>query len=398
MRSVADRLAIEGGTTHGATGKHGPLRLLLTITSSDFGGAENILRELALRLDRDAFAPIVCSLRPPGQMAREIAAGGIPVVSLHLSAQPRATEFLGATLRLARLINRHDIDLVHSLLYRANVLCRLAARLSRRRPVVVSGHHTPAALGGRAATLASRWTRTFSDRMVVPSRAIRDELMRAERAAPERIVVIENGVDTHQFNGGPAAPIRSDLHLPANAFIVGVVGRFSPEKALHHLIESVALVREQGVPVHLLLIGDGPERARLEHDVHSRGIAAHVSFLGVRRDLQPLYAAMDVFALPSLYEAAPVALLEAMACGRAVIATDSGGAREMVEHERSGLLVAPAQPAALAAALLRLVTDTDLRQRLAATAARRVREHFDLVRMVERHAELYSGLVAGRGV
>jgi glycosyltransferase involved in cell wall biosynthesis len=187
--------------------------------------------------------------------------------------------------------------------------------------------------------------------------------------------------------------LRDRLGLEPNAIVVGGVGRMSPEKGFHHLVESVALARAQGPNLDLVFAGDGPERHRLERDTRTLGLEGHVHFLGVQQDPRPVYAAMDVFALPSLEEGSPNALLEAMACGRAVVATRVGGVPEIVEHERSGLLVEPGSPPVFAVALKRLAIDPVLRQRLAHAATRRVRERFDISRMVAKHAALYRDLL-----
>src|SRR5262249_56589329 len=120
---------------------------------SDAGGAETLLRELVGRLDRSAFQPMVVSLRPAGRVAAQIAATGVPVQSLEMSEHPKALELVRGAFRLARVLDRHEIDVVHSSLYRANVLSRFAARLARRRPAVVSAQHSLTPFG-------SRWSRT----------------------------------------------------------------------------------------------------------------------------------------------------------------------------------------------------------------------------------------------
>src|SRR5262249_38099065 len=146
----------------------------------------------------------------------------------------------------------------------------------------------------------------------------------------------------------------------------------------------------------LVLAGDGPDRSKLEAQARALGLGENARFLGVRHDIQSLYAAVDVFALPSLEEGSPNALLEAMACGRAIVASRVGGVPEVVEDGRSGLLVEPGSPAALAEALARLASDAPLRHRLGREAARRVRERFDIARMAETHATLYRDLLGAR--
>lgn len=371
-------------------------RILFTITTSDVGGAEHILRELALRIDRRQFEPLVCSLCPPGRIGEEIAAAGIPVHTLNMSARPRPIELAVAAARFGRLLDDLRVDLVHSFLYRANVLARIGARLARRRPIVLSGHHSLSPLLDPRGPVAARWTRHLSDLAVVVSQAVREEVIRSERVNPDRIVVLKNGVDTQRFDLGDRASAREQLGLDPKAIVVGAVGRLSEEKGYHHLLDSIAHAHRRGVRLELVIAGEGPERGRLEQQAHALGLDGGVKFLGALRDVRPVYAAIDIFALTSREEASPTVLLEAMACGRAAVATRVGGVLEMVENKRTGLLVEPGQPSAFADALVRLARDPALRSRLGRAARLRVVEQFDLSRMVEKHAQLYSDLTRRR--
>jgi glycosyltransferase involved in cell wall biosynthesis len=223
---------------------------------------------------------------------------------------------------------------------------------------------------------------------------VQQELVQSEGFDPDRVVVIENGVDTDHYASGRSA--RVELGFPPGAVVVGGVGRLSAEKGFHHLIESVAAGRRRGLPLSLVLAGDGPERTRLERQAQALHLDGDARFLGMCSDPRPVYQAMDIFALPSLEEGSPNALLEAMASERAVVATAVGGVAEIVEHERSGLLVQPRAPRLFADALARLVADPDLRQKLRREAKRRVVERFDVSRMVDNHAALYRDLLLAR--
>ena len=370
-------------------------RVLFVITTTDVGGTETVLRELTLRLDRSAFNPLVCSLCAGGRVAREIVAAGIPVLTLGMADPPRIRELGPATVRLARLIDHLEVDLVQAFLYRANVIAGLAARLSRRRPVVVAGQRSLTPLRGRPAALAARLTRRFTDHVVAVSDAVRNELIRVEGLDPARIAVIPNGVDTTRYRLADREAARAHLGIPTDAFVVAGVGRLSPEKGFHDLIESAALARGRGVPVQIVLAGDGPERKRLAAQATSLGLDGTVRFLGMRTDPAPVYAAADIFALPSQEEGSPNALLEAMACACAVLASNVGGVPAIVEHERSGLLVPPRSPSAFADALVRLAEQPHLRERLGREARRQVTTRFSMAAMVDAHAQLYRRLLAG---
>ena len=383
--------------SHPSAGRPGARRVLFVITTSDVGGTESMLRALAIGLDRSAFQPIVCSLCPPGQAGQQVAAAGIPVFTLGMSSRPRLAELATASVRLARRIDDLGIDLVQSLLYRANALAGIAARLSRRRPVVVAGQRSLTPWSGWPAGLAARWTWGLTDRIVAVSEAVKRELEHTDRIAPDRIVVIPNGVDTNHYDATSGTDARAQLGMDPRMTVVGGVGRLSREKGFDRLIASVALAHQQGARLHLVLAGDGPQRSALEEQARALQLDGHAHFFGVREDLRPFYAAMDVFVLPSLEEGSPNALLEAMACGRAVIASRVGGVDEIVRDEHSGLLVPPGAPAALTEAIIRVTADDALKQRLGAEARRRVHGRFSVARMVEGYTQLYRELLALRG-
>jgi glycosyltransferase involved in cell wall biosynthesis len=387
----------------------GRIPLLLVITTTDFGGTENFVEHLVSGLDRGRFAPIVCSLCPPGRAGQRIAGAGIPVETLGMAGRPRPPQLVAGAWRLARLIDRRQVALVHALLYRANVVAAAACRLVRRRPVLVWGQHSQIATSeGWLAATAARWTRPLADRIVAVAEAVKDSLAETERIPRERIAVIGNGVDAERFkpampagNGGGGTgtaagrALRARLGLDPQALVVGAVGRLAPEKGLSFLIEALAALRRaRNLPLALVLVGDGPERPILERQVERLRLSDQIRFLGFQRQLETIYPAFDVLAMPSLEEASPMALLEAMACGCPVVASAVGGVPEILAQGRCGLLVEPAAPPALARSLAQLAANPALRHRLATEARARILAAYDLPAMIRRHEELYLSLLA----
>jgi glycosyltransferase involved in cell wall biosynthesis len=382
----------------------GRLPVLFVITATDFGGTENFVEQLVAGLDRDRFAPVVCSLCPPGRAGQRIAGAGIPVETLGMASRPRPWQLAAGAWRLARLIERRQVALVHALLYRANVVAAVACRLARHRPVLVWGQHSQVATSeGWLAATAARWARPSADRIVAVAEAVKESLAASERIPRERIAVIGNGVDADRFRPPLAGigsvlasrALRARLKVEPEALLVGAVGRLAPEKGLSFLVEALAVLRRaRNLPAALLLAGDGPERPILERQAERLGLAGQVRFLGFQRQLETFYPALDVLAMPSLEEASPMALLEAMACGCPVVASAVGGVPEILDQGRCGLLVEPASPVALAGALARLAADPALRRHLATEARTRILESYDLPAMIRRHEELYLSLLA----
>jgi L-malate glycosyltransferase len=371
-----------------------PVHVLFVITSSDFGGTESFLLQLVGGLDRTRFRSTVVSMRPCGRAAEEMANLGVPVSSLTMSSEPRLRELLWGVRQLRTRIDEEEVDVVHSLLYRANVLTAIAARLSSTRPKMVAGQRSLTAFSGGFAVQAARWTRRLCDRVVAVSEATRWAMIEQERCDAGRIVVIGNGVDCARFRPRDPAAARRALGVPLEALVIGAIGRLSPKKGFHDLIAATAQLGVGARPLELVLVGEGPERDRLEALARSVGLGERARFVGHRGDVEDLYPAFDVFVLPSYEEGSPNALLEAMASGCAVVATGVGGTPEILEPGL-GRLIAPGDPAGLAAALEELLRDPTLRRRLGERARVRVEERYEIGDTIRRHEELYLSLVDG---
>ncbi|HUP24834.1 MAG TPA: glycosyltransferase [Thermoanaerobaculia bacterium] len=374
-----------------------PINVLFVITSSDFGGTESFLLQLVTGLDRARFRPLVVSLRPCGRIADRIAECGVEVSTLEMSGRPRIRELLSGARELRRRIDGGGVQVVHSLLYRANVLAAIAARWSSTRPRMIAGQRSLTAYSGWSAVRAARWTRRLCDRVVAVSEASRQALIEREHCDPARIVVIENGVDCQRFRPRNAERARRALGLSEAALVIGAIGRLSPKKGFHDLVAAVERLSAADLPVELVLVGEGPERARLEAEARAARLDGRIRFLGHRSDVEDLYAAFDVFVLPSYEEGSPNALLEAMASGCPVIATAVGGTPEILDGPSLGRLIAPGDPVGMAATLEELLRDPALRRRLGNGGRERVEELYELGGMIRRHEELYLALVNPSG-
>lgn len=384
------------------------LRLLFVITTSDFGGSESFLLRLVSSLDRDAFELEVCSLCPPGRVARQLEALNIPVTSLNMDAKARPLPMIAAAFHLRRLFRTafdgRGAQVVQSLLYRANVLCALARRLGwGPQPRLVTGQRSLIPKGRSLDFKAQRLTRTWADKVVAVSDAVKRELLATEPIDEQDVVVIQNGIDLDHFDlpeAAERAAARSALPLPKPPssadppLVVGAVGRLHGPKGIDVLLRAFPLVIEAiGRPCVLVLAGDGPDAERLKALAAELLPPSQVLFLGFQQDPRPLFPAFDVYVLPSMREGSPNALLEAMGTGRACVASAVGGVPEAIVDGEHGLLVPAGDPRALADALIRLLDDPELRARFGQAARRRVEARFRVEDMVTRHAELYQGLL-----
>jgi glycosyltransferase involved in cell wall biosynthesis len=372
-------------------------RVLYLTTSLATLGPATALVELALRLDPLRYTPLFGQLSDADGaiLERRLTSNGVPLQSFGAGGAG------GATLipRLAAFMRRERVAVVHTRLIRADFLGRLAARLAGV-PLVITNlcdlysRHFSDFHGPRLGPWLRRMdtaTLPLTSRVVANSEDVRDDALRLGICMPGAVETIHNGVDTIRFRRDETlrAAIRRELGLPASAWVVGNVARLSPKKRHDVLIDAVPLLKEKAAHVHVLIVGDGECRARLEARARDRGVLASVSFVGARFDIPALMSAMDIFAFPSAFEGCPNAVLEAMSCGLAVVAANAGGTRELVVPGETGELVPFADPRALANGLL--MFRDEQRSRTAGEAARRLVEaRFTLDTMAERFQELYD--------
>jgi glycosyltransferase involved in cell wall biosynthesis len=230
--------------------------------------------------------------------------------------------------------------------------------------------------------------------VIAVSAAIRDEM--AERGIPKnRIGVVENGLDYSRLDGDACADLRGAVHAAAGDLIVGFIGRLSPAKGLPFLIQAAAKL--SAIPnLHFVLIGEGPLRSKLSNQIREHRLERRVHLLGHRDDVPALLREIDLFVLPSLREGTPIVLLEAMAAGRPVIATNIGGIAKLIEHGSNGRLVPPGDSDALAKEIRSCLEEPNERARLAARAKELARTQFTSEHMAQRYDALYCAVRAER--
>jgi glycosyltransferase involved in cell wall biosynthesis len=385
------------------------VKILRVIARLNVGGPARhvVLLDSGLRR-RGHDTRLVHGSLAPGEASFEhlAAASGLPTTKIHeLGRRISPLSDLRAFARLLRLVFHEAPDVVHTHTAKAGTLGRLAAGLfnmtrpRRRRCLVVHTFHGHVVTGyfrpttSAAIRLAERTLARITDRVVTISPAQRDDIVNRFRvAAASRTIMIPLGLDLAPLARlDAAAPqLRGALGIPLRAPVVGYVGRFVPIKDLATLVGAFARVVSRVPGAVLLMVGDGPVRSEIESLVATLHLQGQVRFLGWIEDLAPLYATIDICALSSLNEGTPVALIEAMAAAKAVVAPRVGGIVDVVEHERTGLLVPPGNPEALADAIARLATDAGERSRMGAAGRNAVVTRFSHERLVEDIDLLYA--------
>jgi glycosyltransferase involved in cell wall biosynthesis len=365
------------------------LRVLHVDPEHGFSGGETQVLALVRHLAERGHANFVAT-SPEGGLAERIGALGpgelprVGVVGLRcgMSHDPRGG------LALRSWLARHAVDVVH--LHTARALS-LAPYLSRG-PVRILTRRMDYPPRGSGAYV--RWLYGRVDAVIAISAAARDALV--SRGVPaERITLVPSGVELDRFAGLDAASARRELGVGDTDPVVAIVGSLHRRKGHQFLLRALRLAGERGPAPLLLAAGDGPERAALEELAAELGIAARVRWLGRREDVRPVLAAADVVAAPSLAEGLGVAVIEALAAGKPVVASAVGGLRELVRDERDGLLVPAADAGALADVLGRLLGDADLRDRLGRAGRARAAD-FSIGAMARGTEAVYERALAAR--
>lgn len=354
-----------------------PVRVVHLVTSLAIGGLEKVVLDLVRYRTRERFGARVICLDASGVLQQGFAELGVPVESIGTSGSVPAR-----IVRLARRLRHLKPDVLHTHNPQAHLHGTLAARLAGV-PVVVHTRHGRQFLGRQPlaafSRLASRWTSEF----VAVSEDAASLARKTERVPEGKLRVIRNGIDVTRFEepAGTPASLRSR----------GIsVGRLDPIKDQATLLRAVRLVVNSVPAFELDLVGDGPSRAELEALARALDLGSHVRFLGYREDVGSLLACADFFVLSSISEGLSLALLEAMAAGLPVVATDVGGNREVVVPGDTGYLV-PAQSAeALAAAMASLLADESDAGRMGGAARRRIESHFNVRTVVAQYERIYT--------
>jgi glycosyltransferase involved in cell wall biosynthesis len=337
------------------------------------GGMERLLVEFARHADRDRFELRFLCLDASGPVADDIAECGWPVECFGAPSGLRP----GLAVRLARAFARARTDVVHTHNNRAHMYAGPAAVLSGLRPVIHTRHGQSVGTS-RRHRFAFRLTTRFARRVVCVSEDAQ-KLSATEGIAARRLAVIRNGIDTERFafaGPNPGGPLV-------------MVGRLVPLKGVDTLLRALQQVARVRPEVRLEIAGDGEARPALVALSRELGLTDRVTFLGAVRDVPAVLGRAAALVLPSLSEGISLTLLEAMARGLPVVATSVGGNPEVVEHGATGLLVPPADPNALAAALLEVCDATDATRAMGRAGRARVESAFCVRRMVAEYEALY---------
>ncbi|MFN8058444.1 MAG: glycosyltransferase [Vicinamibacterales bacterium] len=363
-----------------------PTVLLLT-TTFDVSGAERVVAQTATGLAARGYRVIVACLVPrSGALAALLQGTGVETVSLDM----RSKIDPGPVWRLRRLLRRERVDVVYTFLFHAHLVGRVASRLARV-PLVLSSQQAMD-WETTAQVRLNRWTARWCDYAIGVSARVEDYLADVVRIPRVKLVTIYNCVDLDAFPFIEAAP-----PAPGSPVVIGSAARLAPEKDHDTLLAAIARLRDEGLAVRLLLAGDGSERTRLEALTARLGLTDAVEFLGHVSSMRAFHESLAIYVQSSHVEGLPVAVLEAMATGRPIVATRVAGNEEALVDGETGMLVAHGSVAAMTDALRSLVVDEGRRRAMGLAGRRRVESLFSAEHMVETtDALIRRGLDAKR--
>ncbi|HUJ11580.1 MAG TPA: glycosyltransferase [Verrucomicrobiae bacterium] len=369
------------------------IRILYLTQGMGVGGTEKQLLHLLRSLDRTRFAPTLAVFSADGVLRAAFEEAAVPIINLGFRQPLLQYRNRTGLLEFLKLLHAGQFSIVHSLLYHPNVLAAVCGRCAGIRHIVLSERNLGYFHKG-FHRLVARVVYRLADSVTTNSNPAGKFLLECKMATPRKLVVIPNGIPLPPISGCPSAmaAARQTFGLPPTGPVVATLGRFAPIKGHAHFVAACAIVAQRFPNVTFALAGEGASRETLLKQTTALGLTSRIRFVGQVDDPAAFLVGLDAFVLPSLSEAMSNALMEAMAAARPIVATAVGGNVELIEHERTGLLVPPADPSALAEAICTLLGDPE-RGRCLGQAARAKIESYSIERMVTRTTELYERLL-----
>lgn len=367
------------------------INILHIVEDLNIGGVEELVRIIVTGLDREKYNIHICCIEEGGQTAQELMAAGIKVDILGLKSYHN----LFNILKLVKYIKERKIDIIHTHMYFASSFGRIAAILAKT-PILISTSYSNYFEYKRRNILMEYFLANFTDRIIAASNSIKEFTVKQQKISPDKFTVIYDCASSDKFSKNiDSISIKKDLGIELDYSVVGCVARLDVVKGIAYLIQAASEVLRRIPKVKFLIVGDGLLRKELEELSINLGIKDKIIFAGSRRDIPEMLSVMDIFVLPSaLREGCPLAILEAMAMSKPVIASRLGGIPEEVQDEKSGILVPPKDSLALAEAIQKLLSDKNLAKDMGKIGRKIFEDKFSKEIMLKKIESLYDELAA----
>jgi len=371
------------------------LKVLWIIDSLGPGGAEGLMLPLLKNMDGGMVTPRVCVLRvrDGNPIAVELAKINVPVDLVPIKNLRDISGFK----RLVSYIHAYQPDIVHTQLETSDIFGTLAAKYLKI-PSVSTVHTLDVPSKKRRTYWRNlfRWIvlRLFSKRVIAVSEITR-QLYASLGIRGQQLVTLYNGIDLSVFssNNTRAAKKKEVLNLSPDSIVLTTIAVLREPKGIQYMLKALPELIKVTPNLFYVIVGDGSYRGSLEDLSRTLGVEDHVRFLGHRTDVPEILSACDLFVFPTLQDALPTVLFEAMAANLPIVASYVGGVPEILQHEQTGILIPPADPSELVYACLRLLRDDEFSYRMSVSAGKIVKEKFDIIKQIQNLSNLYSQVV-----
>ncbi|KHE91354.1 MAG: glycosyltransferase [Candidatus Scalindua rubra] len=353
------------------------------------GGLERVLTTIALNLNREKYSVSVWCLSKGGFFADKLIEEGVDVKILSISTSRNPV----GIYKLYKLLKYHKIDLIHTHAYSAGTIGRISAFLAGVS-VIISHNHSVYDYYNKYYHFVERLLSLITDRIICVSDIVRKFANETQRINPERLITIHNGINNISADSGKSInTLKEEFGILPGHTVIGTVTHMEEHKGIIYLIQSASYLLRSRKDLIFLLVGDGEQEEELETLCVDLNIEKNVIFTGERSDIPEILSLIDIFILPSIREGLGLSILEAMACGKPIIATTVGGIPEVVKDGVNGILVLPKEPEALHDAIVELLDDKGKREVMGLNSKRIYAESFNFRTMVDRIEELYDLLI-----
>jgi glycosyltransferase involved in cell wall biosynthesis len=365
------------------------IKVLQLVEDLKIGGAEKVIADIALGIDKGNFESHIWCLSKGGSIADELKEKGASVKILGISSYFNPLNIL----KLATLLKKAKPDIVHTHGYFASVIGRIAANYARV-PVLFNHVHSTYWDYKKRNLFIEKLLSKHTQTIICCSEAVRNFVTKNEKIDPSKTIVIYNGVDVERFsNSKYISAKRMELGINPNDPVIGTVSSLTPHKGHKYLLLAAREILETFSSTKFLFVGDGGLKEELEDQAKNLNIFSNVIFTGTRKNIPELLNLIDIFVLPSSSrEGLGISIIEAMAVEKPVVATNIGGVPEVVEDGKTGILVPPKNPEALAGAVIELLNNPGKTKEMGRLGRLRIKEKFTTGNMISEIEILYRSL------
>ncbi|MCK4905794.1 glycosyltransferase [bacterium] len=364
------------------------INILYLIATLDVGGAEKQLVELAKRIDKEKFNPIVCCLTRGGHLLEN----ELKKAEIEYFILGKKFKFdFSVVFELIHFLKQENIHILHTRMFTSNAFGRIAGIFSHI-PIIIATEDGIDIWKSKFRLFIDWVLSHFTDKIICVSEGVRNFYHRYTGIPLSKLITIYGGVEiTDKINTDEQK--KEEFGFERNSTIITTIGRLVPSKGIKYLLYTVAKIVEHSPNVRFLIIGEGPQKDELKGLAEKLEINKYVVFTGIRKDIQAILAITDIFVLPSTSEGFGISILEAMAKTKPVVATSVGGIPEIIQNGINGFLVPPRSAKSLASAIISILENPQKGVEMGINGRKRVEKYFSIDETVRKTEELYKTLV-----